>query len=746
MSFEPRPPSLPLEHREKAAVFSSFMFSQNLQRRAPKQQVNMKNTKPDNLDCPQTSPRRPKRLTPLAFHHLYRQQRIGTLKFEELDFDIEKPKLVPSSDTSLSRESSFNSLRSQKSSGKSAHFGFWWTIAIVGLPIPFFTATILAFVFVFRVPNDTTHPLSAIKTTSVDSQSILVDFSATRLTFIASWSSTLAPMLLGSLMALWHIPTACRLASATAQNDIHELPTPHQLSMLIGLSNGSFEELRKYFVYRLSKVKAHQSSLLTRSAVVLVIASLFAFFIFCADTAIHTFTSTVPYSKVKLQTPSSNAFGRGLISQCIDFDRKANQGFPCTVIADATVGANIMARNSGEVISLQQNVSSDNSIWTVQDQRLKHGDLLVLMPQVADTPANVDYHATTVGVSTQCVPSSSRCDVRMSGNPTDESSYVVFNCTENFRGVLGADPSISNDTLLWTHTDATTPDFNFKYDRNFQYAYFSDAQLNTIYNSIGGNATNGGASGELALPDDQLINPIFLAVAGLVPVSNGPAGESLSKDRNLLSIGGAFVAYTLNCSVTSYDVAYDWINGSINSFNFSQTRNGSILELAHGMQATGMPALSQAQSLASLSASAEALGHSFANQHSENSLTLIASVMSPRMDSAEAIREDLLVAKISVAPFGFLVGSNLLYTIFGVVLIIRAWRLNSPDTRDMVARMSLEGLSAMAFEDTIEKRVRRVEDVHDMFEESRIGASSRQVGLKAYQGGGHVMFVEQPRL
>jgi hypothetical protein len=113
---------------------------------------------------------------------------------------------------------------------------------------------------------------------------------------------------------------------------------------------------------------------------------------------------------------------------------------------------------------------------------------------------------------------------------------------------------------------------------------------------------------------------------------------------------------------------------------------------------------------------------------------------------AEATRKDMLITEMSTAAFGFLVGSNLLYVVFGLVLLVRAWRHNSPDARDMVARLSVEGLSAMAFEDTVEKRVRRVDDVKDMFEESRIGDSSRKVGLKAFPGGGHVMFVEQPRL
>ncbi|KAJ9611093.1 hypothetical protein H2200_004276 [Cladophialophora chaetospira] len=703
----------------------------------------MENT--NEIISPPTAARKTRRLTPLTSQTVSKQRKMGTLQFEELNLGSEKP-LPVCKEPFLSRKTSFDSLKDRQSGNRSVNLGLWWTTAVVGLPILDFTAALLALVSMYRVQSDTTHPFGVPTTSHIHSRSILVDFSATRLAFIASWSSTLAPMLLGSLMALWHIPTAARLASATTKEDQHDLPTPHQVSMLIGLASGSLDELRKYFVYRFTKVRAEQPRMLTRSVMVLIISSLLALLIFCADTAIHAFTFTVPFSKIRLQDRPLNAFGRGLTGECINFDRETNQGLPCTVVADVSVGSNVIARDAGEIISLQRNVSSHNSIWTIQDNDLKHGDLLILMPQIGNTPSNVDYRATTVGVSTQCSPSSKQCNVRMAGGTTAETSYVVFNCTDHFRGVLGASPSISNDTIDWTHTDPTTPDFNFKYDRNFQYAYFSDPAFDTIYNSIGGNATNGGASGALAMPDNELINPIYLATAGLIPVQNGAAGESLSKDPGVFSLGGGLVAYTLACVATSYDVSYDWINGTIASFDYTATTNGSIIELAHGMQATGMPALSQAQSLASLSASAMALARSFANQHSENSLTLIGSVMSARANIAEATRENLLVAKMSSGAFGFLIGSNLLYVIFGFVLVIRAWQLDSPETRDMVARLSVEGLTAMAFEDTLEKKARRVDEVNNLFEESRIGDSSRRVGLKAYSGGGHIMFVEQPRL
>ncbi|KAK5238573.1 hypothetical protein LTR47_000316 [Exophiala xenobiotica] len=688
--------------------------------------------------------RQSRRSSLLNFSTPSRHRRVGTLKFEELDHT--QPRHGLDKEAVLTRELSYDSLTSTRTVKLFSNIGLFWTSSIVGLPILGFTAALLALVFVYRVSNDTSHLFGTLQSLPTDHSSILVNFPATRLVFIASWSSTLAPMLLGSLMALWHIPTACKLATITNQDDVRQFPTPHQLSMLVGLSTGSFDELRKYIMYRLNSVKANQPRILTRSALVMVISSVLSALIFGADTAIHTFTSTTPYSKVSIETTPGFGFGRGLINVCVGFDRSTNQGLPCTVIADASVGANVNARDSGEIIALEHNVSSRNAIWTVQDQRLENGDLLVLMPQTTEIPPNVDYQATTVGVSTQCLPSTGQCHVRMSGGVTSADSFVMFNCTNNFRGVLGASPNISSDTVLWVHTDSTTPDFNVKSDRNFQYACFSDPTLDEIYNSIGGTVSNGGASGQLALPDDRLLNPIYLATAGLVPVQTGPTGKSLASDEDMFSVGGAFVAYTLNCSVTSYDVSYTWINGTIKYFDYTATRNGSILELSHGMQAVGIPSLSQAQSVASLSSTAAGLARSFANSHSADSLTLIGSVMSPRTNMAEATRKDMLITKMSTAAFGFLVGSNLLYVVFGLVLLVRAWRHNSPDARDMVARLSVEGLSAMAFEDTVEKRVRRVDDVKDMFEESRIGDSSRKVGLKAFPGGGHVMFVEQPRL
>ena len=554
-------------------------------------------------------------------------------------------------------------------------------------------------------------------------------------------------MLLSSLMTLWHIPTARRLAAITKARDVQELPTPHQLSMLIGLSAGSLDELRRYLFYRFNAVKARQPRILTRSALVLLLSIILAALIFAADTILHAFTTTVPYTQTSLSHEVSLQYGRGLMRECIGLDRSQNQGLPCTVLADASVGANAVARDAGEIISLGRNESLRNSIWTVESEDLQHGDLLILLPQTKDIPVGIDYSASTVGVSTQCVPSSRQCDVRMSEDTNSGSSYIIFNCTDNFRGILGAGADIVNNTIIWSHAeDPSTPNFNVKSDRNFQYAYFSDAELQEIYNSIGANLTNDGNSGELAMLDSALLNPIHMGVAGLIPVQNGEEGRKLAHDDAVFGISDQLIAYTLNCSVTSFDVEYTWVNGSVDNVRFEATTNGSVLELAHGMQAVGMPSLSQSQSFASLTSSADGLARRFANSHSVDSLALIASVMSPRANQQEATTDHLLVSQVDTLALAFLLVINSLFVVFAAALIFRAWCVHNPDTKDMVARLSVEGLAAMAFEDTVEKRVRRVNDTHQMFEESRIGDVSRKVGLMAYAGGGHVMVVEQPRL
>jgi hypothetical protein len=69
-------------------------------------------------------------------------------------------------------------------------------------------------------------------------QVYFVDFSATRLTTLASWASSLSSYLPSALMVLVSIPVARILRENSNVNDGDSLPTPFQFSLLLQLLSG----------------------------------------------------------------------------------------------------------------------------------------------------------------------------------------------------------------------------------------------------------------------------------------------------------------------------------------------------------------------------------------------------------------------------------------------------------------------------------------------------------------------------
>lgn len=666
------------------------------------------------------------------------------------DIDTKEPLPVRNQEKDWSIPSTASSSPVEKvRSSQCKNLPLWWTASLAVVPILAFTITIVVIVVVDRVTSDQTGPFDNTRGSDSDRSSILVNRSATQLVFIAGFSGTLAPMLLGSLMTLWHYPTARRMVALSEQGDPNKLPTPQQLSILIGLSAGSVDELRKYILYRCRRYRAAEAAILTRSALMLFLGVALAGLVLLADVGIHNFTSTISISLSDVLSEPGGAYGRGLSPHCINFDRRANQGLPCTVVADDSVGGNAIAFDSGEIISMQVNSSKVNSAWQLANPGESDQDLTLLMPQTETLQSGRDFIASTIGVATHCSPSTQQCRVRMNEGSGPNDTYILFNCTDAFRGVLGAPETVAADTISWTRTDDTTPEFNFKLDRNFQYAYFEDASLTRPYNSIGGVPGSGeDSSGEDALPDDDLLVTYRLATAGVVPVQSNKEGLKLINDPAAVPIGDSLIAYTLNCSVTAYNVNYTWFKNNIQKLSRIEVTNGSILELAHGMQAVGMPSLSQAQSMASLTSSMVDFARTYANLHSQDTLALIASVMSPRANIQEAQTVDILVANVQIWSFAALLTANAMFIIFSSALAARALLHNSPEARDMVAKLSVGGLAAAAFEDRNGKQDPGpiVADPDEMFEENRIGMASRRVALRKATGGTVALRIEQPHL
>lgn len=136
---------------------------------------------------------------------------------------------------------------------------------VLSIPLLALSAVLLALVFkhqvnsdppLFDIGTDQTIPFIDNKGTSdfaADGNAYYVNYDATRLITVASWSSTVAPLLPGFVLALLSFPIAKQmLDGSTAQRRSQSLTTPYQTSLLLALYGGSIGSLwptAKYFFW-----------------------------------------------------------------------------------------------------------------------------------------------------------------------------------------------------------------------------------------------------------------------------------------------------------------------------------------------------------------------------------------------------------------------------------------------------------------------------------------------------------------
>jgi hypothetical protein len=110
------------------------------------------------------------------------------------------------------------------------------------VPMLLLTGVLLGLVFCFRLRRSTSddafssfHSLDDRNEPNV----YYVDFPSTQLIFVASWSSSLSPLLVASIVALWSIRVARQFGQSAMTAQRSSLPTPYQLALTLGMLNGS---------------------------------------------------------------------------------------------------------------------------------------------------------------------------------------------------------------------------------------------------------------------------------------------------------------------------------------------------------------------------------------------------------------------------------------------------------------------------------------------------------------------------
>jgi hypothetical protein len=122
---------------------------------------------------------------------------------------------------------------------------------VMTLPMLIFSGVLLGLVFHYRIKqNDFISTDLAFDSNQNDPNVYFVRISATTLTTVASWSSTIAPVLVGFGVALVSYPVAKGLLTASEKHQVAQLPTPFQLSLIVRMiSSGSISALWSWLMY-----------------------------------------------------------------------------------------------------------------------------------------------------------------------------------------------------------------------------------------------------------------------------------------------------------------------------------------------------------------------------------------------------------------------------------------------------------------------------------------------------------------
>ncbi|KAL4804693.1 hypothetical protein BDV18DRAFT_161786 [Aspergillus unguis] len=578
------------------------------------------------------------------------------------------------------------SAKQRQPSGSSNH---WTQIAInwfiITIPICALTAVLLGLVFHYRIDHGQS-PFETLRgnLTQDETDVYYVDINPSIILWIASWASSLAPMLSGFILTLASFPIARQIFQNVQAERSHRLLTPYQLALTLKFLDGSVVGgIWSWILYRIGwdKRRAPQAGVLTAACSVAIFVTALGFLVALADTWLHLTTTAVPFTQLSRAGDNPN-YSFGLVPRCLrsnnsiaaQYDIPLNSTEkPCAVgVAGNGLGYLIDPKMA---IKALHNASDLATVYTYQ---APNNPIPYTYFGVPSSPDNLDYTAHTYGAGTECWLMSRQCSL------TTDNPGVAFNCS-------GWDTSMSDsEWLLAPFTDRTMT-------------------------QLGGHG-----------------NPYYYAAAG----SFGLSGSGAPNNEDFVKLLHGGWSFILGCNSTVYDIEYDRVNGSISRFD-STPSNISVSNIWETITidiTEGNYAMQEAISRAALSDTAQEFADSVAFAFSQTYLALGAETLERRPTHAVQDRRVSLVARVPTAPLITLVVVNMLYVLCGFVFAAVALLVSAGSAGgvpDIQLRLTVAGLVADRFEEQ-----REINSAEELFEE-HAGKESRRVAIVPASEGGY---------
>jgi hypothetical protein len=543
-----------------------------------------------------------------------------------------------------------------------------------------------------------------------------VNYSATRLVFISSLSSTLALALVPVAMSLFGYMAAFTMQKASNTGKSSNLPSPYQFELAIRLLGGSFTDLYQYckYIFRPRRKRLAVVPMLHHSALVLALMLSLAVCITVVDALLHVGTSTVQYHSTIPYLATDFNPGRRLPPACWDnATLSTDPETPCNIHRGGS-GANTIFTNSTEAYLTLGNQSTRNFVRLADD-----GTTAIITPPTS--PSGVQFTANSYASSTTCETVSKRCQPHYDGGGCDACQSWTYNCTPNAAGM-----NISGNFSDILDAGGDIPVMLLFFSTASKLFSTSDADIQgEIWSAVLFALKAGSDDGMYRGEDTQRIG-----------------GMDYDPDKDLLADTYGNIYGILSCNTTLSDVTYSTrTDGTIYdaattpmnftasapffgplSYNFGDSNLGTGVNLA-----------------AASAQSPEDLAYQFARVFDRTILGLTAGLLPDKQAVSMSQIQTKQVARVPIAEFVALIGLNLVLPVLGLLLGAWAWALCvRHGVRDVQARLGIGALVAGLFED--EKFNETATKVEGLYAEMR-GYPTARVAVKTSEAKGSRTFV-----
>jgi hypothetical protein len=163
--------------------------------------------------------------------------------------------------------SPYQSPSKQRSTSSGAFWEIVFAFSVISIPLSILSAALLAIIFVFRIQTSASLVPNSPQDEN-DANVYYVNLSATTIVLIASYSSTVAPLVVSYVMTLVSYSISSSIVRHSKRGHINDLPTPYQIGLLLALRSGGLGSLWTWFKYNFKLKMRHKTTGIVKLSVV----------------------------------------------------------------------------------------------------------------------------------------------------------------------------------------------------------------------------------------------------------------------------------------------------------------------------------------------------------------------------------------------------------------------------------------------------------------------------------------------